>query len=110
MPEPLTVRQQVFEKLRAALGEPEVSMVRSGSFYRWTLRRPYEMNLYVTMDSPEREDLGHIMLSDGPKHQDEPVVDFTLYTLEEADGLLERIMKQWGTSGGRDSHDGVSRV
>ncbi|HYD01945.1 MAG TPA: hypothetical protein VEB22_12025 [Phycisphaerales bacterium] len=90
-----TFRQQVFERLKLALGEPETSRVQAGELYRWTLPRPYDVNMYVTMDSPEFKDLAHIMVSDGPRFQSKPLVSFIVYTLEEADDLVERIVKQW---------------
>jgi hypothetical protein len=81
--------------MRAALGEPEVSRVTAGELYRWTLRRLYDLNLYVTLDSPEHRNLAHIMVSDGPGHQREPIENFTIYTHEELDRLIERIVRQW---------------
>ncbi|MCK6477622.1 MAG: hypothetical protein L6Q35_12420 [Phycisphaerales bacterium] len=69
MPDEPNFRRTVFERMRAALGEPEVSMVRDGEVYRWTLRRRMDLNFYVTLDSPEHLNLAHIMLSDGSRYQ-----------------------------------------
>ena len=81
-----TFRQRAFELMRAALGEPEISRVASGDMYRWTLTRAFDLNFYVTMDSPEREDLAHIMLSDGPKYQEKPIESSVVYSLMRPGG------------------------
>ncbi|HZW06686.1 MAG TPA: hypothetical protein VFF65_06155, partial [Phycisphaerales bacterium] len=70
-------------------------VVQAGELYRWTLPRHYDINMYVTMDSPEYKDLAHIMISDGPRFQEKPIVGVIVYTLEDADRLVERIVKQW---------------
>jgi hypothetical protein len=89
-------REQVVKKFFAAFGDAEVVTVESGNLYRWTLRRgPYSVSMFVTLDSPEREDIAHVMISDSAHQQVEPVVAVTVYTLNEADALIDRIIKQW---------------
>lgn len=90
-----TIRQQIYERVRQALGEPEISRVESGELYRWTLKRAYDVTMYITMDSPEHPNLAHIMISDSEKYQPKPVVSHLLYSIQEADQLIERIRKQW---------------
>lgn len=95
MDAPTSLRSQIYARMQAALGIPEISHVSAGDIYRWTLPRHYDLTLYVTMDSPEHPDLAHIMLSDGPRYQDKPVVSFLVYSLQEADALIVRILEQW---------------
>lgn len=90
-----SIRHQIFEMLKAALGEPEVSTVRSGKLYRWTLTRHNDVNMYITMDSPEREDLAHIMISDSEKRQSKPIESTIVYTLDQAEKLIQHILSQW---------------
>jgi hypothetical protein len=51
--------------------------------------------MFVTIDSPELSDIAHVMISDSLHHQVEPVAAVSVRTLEEADALLARIVKQW---------------
>lgn len=97
----MTFRDAVIERLQAEFGQPEVSPVRSGNLYRWTLHRgPYGVSMFITIDSPEFEDIAHIMISDGARHQIEPVVALTVRTMPETEKLIEQIKLQWkGPSG-----------
>lgn len=95
----MTFREDTLSKMRAAFGEPEVAPVRDGDLYRWTLTRPDDLNLYVTLDSPEHTDLAHIMVSDSTKYQDKPLVSTIVYTLDEVDRLISRIQEQWKRPG-----------
>jgi len=91
-----TFREKVIEKFLAALGEAEVSPVQGGNLYRWALQRgPYAITMHVTINSPEHTNLAHIMISDGSAYQIMPIVTITVYSLEEADALLQRIAGQW---------------
>lgn len=105
MPDEQHFRPTVFERMRAALGEPEVSKVRDGEVYRWTLRRRMDLNSYVTLDSPEHHNLAHIMLSDGSRYQSKPILSVVIFTLEEADKLIRRIVMQWRGEGGQAIKD-----
>ena len=98
--EPKSLRDQVIEKFVATLGKPEITEVKLGQIYRWTLDRGGRyMNVYVTVDSPEFPHLAHIMVSDGASHQVNPIETFTVFTHDEADTLLERIVRQWKSVG-----------
>jgi hypothetical protein len=97
-----TIRQQIFERMKAGLGVPEVAKVRAGELYRWSLVRPDDLTLYVTMDSPERDDFAHVMLSDGTKYQANAIESLMLYTTEEADMLVARILRQWKANPRKD--------
>ena len=92
---PKTLREQVFDMMRTAFGEPEVAPVESGNLYRWTLRRQFDLNIYITMDSPEHSDLAHILVSDSTQYQSAPVVSTVVYSVEEAHALIKRILEQW---------------
>jgi hypothetical protein len=100
-------REQVVAKFHAALGEPEISCVRSGRLYRWSLARPNDLTMYVTINSPERADIAHVMISDGSAHQWEPIVTLTIQTHAEVDSLLGRIARQWKSP--RSSQDHAHR-
>lgn len=91
----MTFREHALLKMKAAFGEPEVARVRDGDLYRWTLTRPNDLNLYVTLDSPEHTDLAHIMVSDSTEYQDKPLVSTIVYSLDEVDQLISRIQEQW---------------
>ncbi len=101
MPEPKTLREQVIEKFIAAFGEPEVASFTPGKIYRWFLRRdsPYAMAMYLTIDSPEFPDMAHVLISDGAAHQAEPLTTASMYTLADADLLIERLIRQWKSFG-----------
>jgi hypothetical protein len=99
-----TYRDKVIAMLIDAFGEPEVSSVQSGNIYRWTLHRgPYGISMFITIDSPEYEDIAHVMISDAAHHQVEPVVSVTTTTIEEAKALIGRIVGQWKGSDHRAS-------
>ncbi len=100
MPEPRlqekTFREQVIERLIAALGKPEVARVEAGNLYRWTLNRgPATISMFVTIDSPEHPHIAHIIVSDGSAYQSQPVITSTVHTLEETDAIIAGILKQW---------------
>jgi hypothetical protein len=96
-----TFREQVIDKFIAAFGEPEVAKFTPGKIYRWCLLRgPYAMSMFITIDSPEFPDMAHVLISDGALHQAEPLVTASVYTLADADLLIERIRKQWQSVGG----------
>ena len=92
----LSIRSLMYAKMRAAFGEPEVANVACGELYRWTLvRSPYGLNMYITWDSPERDDLAHITVSDDTNNQPQPLVSTIVYTRAEADALVQRLRRQW---------------
>jgi hypothetical protein len=91
-----TVRAHVIEMFRAAFGEPEVTTVKSGDIFRWTLSRGRKaMPMFITVDSPEFPHLAHILISDGSAHQVEPVVALRMYTRGEAEAVIRGITRQW---------------
>ena len=94
--ESISFRQKVIDKFIAALGEPETATVSSGTLYRWVLQRgPYAMSMFITIDSPEFPEMAHVLISDGVAHAGEPLVAVSVYTLDDADVLLKRIIDQW---------------
>jgi hypothetical protein len=89
------LRDKALEKLVAAFGEPERIPVRGGTIYRWTLERQYGLHMYVTLDSPERPDLAHLIVSDPKSTAADPVVSIAMWTLPEVDAVIARLRKQW---------------
>jgi hypothetical protein len=95
-----TFREQVIDKFIAAFGEPEVGEFTPGKIYRWCLLRgPYAMSMFITIDSPEFPEMAHVLISDGAAHQAEPLAAVSVYTLPDADLLIQRITKQWKSVG-----------
>ena len=64
------------------------------AFYRWVLPRRQGLSVYLTLDSPERTDIAHLLVSD-PRQQVEPVASITMRTLAEVDAAIETIERQW---------------
>lgn len=82
-------------RLTAAFGPPRVIQAGEGmAFYRWLLRRPEGMTIYLTLDSPERRDIVHLLLSD-PRQEVEPVIALTIRTMAEVEVAIDKIEKQW---------------
>ena len=94
-------RDQILQRMLAAFDEPEVSTVESDHTYRWTLRRSHDLSMYVTMDGPEHASLAHIIVSDGVKYQDRPIISTVIHTLDEGDALIARLAKQWKCAANR---------
>jgi hypothetical protein len=93
---PKVFREQVIDLFYEAFGEAEVSVIKAGKLYRWSLPRgPYSIGMFITIDSPEYTDIAHIMISDADSHQVEPVVAVTVRTLAEAKAVIDRIIAQW---------------
>jgi hypothetical protein len=67
---PKVFREQVIDLFYEAFGEAEVSIIKAGKLYRWSLPRgPYSIGMFITIDSPEYTDIAHIMISDADSHQ-----------------------------------------
>jgi hypothetical protein len=93
--ENLSFRDRALALLDDAFGRPRVIPVDEGlAFYRWILQRPRGMSIYLTLDSPERPDIAHLLVSD-PKQVLEPVASITMRTEEEVRIAIELIRKQW---------------
>lgn len=89
-------RDQVIKLFTEKLGEAEQLDSKAGPIFRWTLQRgPYDVAMFITIDSPEWPDMAHVMISDATNFQADPVISNTLYTIEEAAALLDRIEHQW---------------
>lgn len=91
----MTIRQQILKRMTEALGEAEISSVRSGDLYRWSLERHDDLTFYVTVDGPEHQDFAHILLSDGTRYQANAIESVIVYDLEQTDALITRILRQW---------------
>jgi hypothetical protein len=90
-----TFREQVRDIFTQTLGNPAVIPVGNGDIWRWVLQRQYSMHVYVTIDSPEMPDLAHVIVSDPASKNVEPVASYTVRTHEEADRIVQAIVKQW---------------
>ena len=80
-----------------ALGKPQEVPVESGLLYRWAIARhgSTSLSVYITLDSPEMPDYGHIMISDpscGPDN--EPIKSFIMRTEADFERVLAMIQKQ----------------
>jgi hypothetical protein len=95
-------REVARQILVGAFGEPTAVPVDSGRLYRWVLERPYGLSVYVTLDSPEMPDLGHVMISDPASTAVDPIASMTVRTATEVESLVDRIRLQWkGAESGR---------
>jgi hypothetical protein len=88
-------RERALERLVAKLGPPEVVPVTPGALYRWILRRPHGLDMYITLDSPEIPDLAHLIVSDPRSGAADPVASITMHTLAEVDAVIDRVLAQW---------------
>ena len=95
-------RQQALERLMGALGEPEVIKVSGGEMYRWVLKRPHNLHMYLTLDSPELPDIAHLIVSDPRSRAADPVVSLTMRTLPEVDAVVKKVIEQWKQGMGTD--------
>jgi hypothetical protein len=81
-----------------ALGEPTRISVESGTIYRWVIPRKggHDVNVYITLDSPELPDYAHIMISDPAAKDDQPVKSLMMRREEEFDRVLAEIRRHTG--------------
>ena len=104
-------RDRALERLKAVLGDPESIPVQGGTMYRWVLRRPHGLDVYVTLDSPEMPALAHLIVSDPLGMAVDPVVSITMRTIEEVDRVATKLREQWqrGIDEGRAGRGGWKR-
>ena len=90
-------REQVKARMAEAFGEPVAVPLESGPLYRWVLKRAdgHAMHLYITLDSPENPNIGHVLISDPSSHAVEPVQSATVRTIEELERVIAAIVEQW---------------
>jgi hypothetical protein len=98
-----TFRDQALERLKAFLGEPEAIRVTGGEMYRWVLRRPHNLDMYITLDSPEMPDIAHLIVSDPKGMAADPVVSLTMRTLPEVEVTAKKLLEQWKQGMGKES-------
>jgi hypothetical protein len=85
----------VVARLTAAFGLPrEIPAGEGMLFYRWLLRRADGDSIYLTVDSPERTDIAHVLVSD-PRQEIDPVASLTIRTMPEVEATIEKITAQW---------------
>lgn len=88
-------RMVALRRIAESLGRPDALPVGSGYLYRWTLERPDRSPVYVTLDSPELPDIGHLMVSDPSASTVTPVTAFTVRTMQELEVVLREVLRQW---------------
>lgn len=88
-------RERALDRLIAAFGDPERIPAEAGILYRWVLRRPHGLDLYITLDSPEMPEIAHLIVSDPRSGVVDPVVSLTMRTLPEVDAVVEKLRQQW---------------
>lgn len=94
MPQDAIGRDDARDVLTAAFGDPLVLRVKEGEIYRWVLKRPHGVDVYVTLDAPEMPHLAHLMVSD-PRAKINPIQSIMIRTRGELDAVIAQIRKQW---------------
>jgi hypothetical protein len=91
---PGTLRERTIEKLVEAFGDPQVLPTPDGKLYRWVFKASGGDTIRLTLDSPEFNDLAHLVISD-PKSVPR-VTSVTMRMEDEVDAVIRSVTERLG--------------